>query len=308
LRKSQLRITKAVSAICAICLACAPVSVTANEFYQLTLGAGNEDNVPRVIHNPATAESGVFSAGLTGGKLLQFGLNHSVVLSAQMNANRYLEHSGFDSIDVNATASYAYKFGLGAYAPRLGAAVALGTVSMDGKARDRHYTTTAITIEQRLSPSWLLSAGLDYHVSRGESLAGDDRLLSFGYDPNNTLSYGSFDDDAVSMFAEVAYDFPNGMMLTGGYNRSDGFTVSSTQKPSLKIYKISKAVYVDPAWPDLWFAYRIPSTTDDWSLGLSMPVSRDASVNLGASWQEIDGPTVFNYKNRLLSVSYVHNF
>ncbi|MSR12306.1 MAG: hypothetical protein EXR84_11010 [Gammaproteobacteria bacterium] len=146
MKKSLLRITIPLNIICAIYLACAPVSVTANEFYQVTLGAGNEDNVPRIIHNPAAAESGVFSAGFTGGKLLQFGLNHSVVLSAQMNASRYLEHSGFDNIDVNATASYAYKFGLGVYAPRLGAAVSLGTVSMDGKARDRRYTTTAITI------------------------------------------------------------------------------------------------------------------------------------------------------------------
>lgn len=291
-----------------VLLGCMPTTALANEFYQLALGAGNEDNVPRVAHSPSAAESGVFTADFTGGKFLQLGLNHSVVLAANMNARRYLEHSGFDTIGASLSASYTYKFGFGAYAPRLGAAVTLGTESVDGEARDRRFTSSVISIEKRLSPAWLVSAGIDYHVSRSKSQPGDDRLLSFGYDPADKKPNDLFSDDATSLFARASYEFANAVTLTAGYTRSDGFTVSSTEMPALKIYTASDAVYVDPSWPDLWFAYRLQTTTDDWSLELSVPVGLDSSINLGASRQVIDGPSDLDYRNRLLTVSFVHNF
>lgn len=304
LKKTRAPVVLAYSLL----LACVHSTANGNEFYQLTVGAGNEDNVPRVASSPSAAESGLVTAGFTGGKFFQIGLNHSVVLSAQLSANRYIEHGGFDTIGASVSASYTYKFGLGAYAPRLGAAVLLGTESIDGDARDRRFTSTEINFEKRLSQSWLVAAGIDYHVSRGKSLPGDERLLSFGYNPNDTLAYDLFDDDAVSLFADITYEFPNGTALTGGYARIDGFTISSTRMPTLKIYKKADAVYIDPSWPDLWFAYRLQTVTDDWSLGVSMPVGQDSSINLGASWQDIDGPADLDYKNRLLSISYVHNF
>lgn len=287
---------------------CMPGTLLANEFYQLSLGAGNEDNVPRVVRSPSAAESGVFTADFTGGKFFQLGLNHSMVLAATMSARRYTEHSGFDTIGASLSASYTYKFGFGAYAPRLGAAVTLGTEQVDGEARDRRFTTTEISIEKRLTPAWLVSAGMDYHVSRSNSQPADARLLSFGHDPADKKPNDLFSDDATNLFASVSYEFANGITLTGGYNRSEGFTVSSTQMPALKIYKASDAVYVDPSWPDLWFAYRLQTTTDDWSLGLSVPMGPDSSINLGASWQDIDGPSDLDYRNRLLSISFVHDF
>lgn len=272
------------------------------------MGVGQEDNVPRVAHSPAAAESGVVTTDFQGGKFIQLGVNHSVVLAAQLRASRYFEHSGFDNIGASISASYAYKFGFGAYAPRLGASVALGTENIDGKARDRRFTTTEIIFDKRLSPAWLVAVGMDYHVSRGPSLPGDARLASFGYDPNNTLPHKLFDDDAVGVFASATYEFANGVSVTSGYNRTDGFTVSSSLLPTLKVYKEANAVYVDPSWPNLWFAYRLQTITDDWSVDLSIPVGQDSSLNLGASWQDIDGPAALDYKNNLLSVSFVHNF
>lgn len=280
----------------------------ANEFLQLSVGIGNEDNVPRVAHSPSAAESGVVTTSFTGGKYFQMGQNHSLVVAAQLEANRYFQHRGFDQLGASLSAAYNYKFGFGAYAPRLGLSIAHGKVGLNGEARDRRFTTTELSFEKRLSPAWVLSAGVDYHVSSGESLVFDPLLLSFSYDLNNSLPYTLFDDDAVGLFAAATYEFANGIAITSDYTRTDGFTVSSTQVPSLKIYKNSKALYVDPAWPDLWFAYRLESVTDDWSLGISLPAGLDASINLEASWQSIDGPVSLDYRNRLLSISYVYNF
>ena len=295
-------------ATCLFALTCLHESVNANEFLQLSVGIGNEDNVPRAAHNPSAAESGLVTTSFTGGKYFQIGLNHSLTVAAQLEANRYFEHRGFDQRSASLSASYNYKYGFGAYAPRIGLSVTQGKVSLNGEARDRSFTTTEFSFEKRLSPSWVLSAGADYHVSRGESLSFDPLLLSFSYDLNNSLPYKLFNDDAVGLFAAATYEFANGIAITSDYTRTDGFTVSSTRVPSLKIYKNSKALYVDPAWPDLWFAYRLETVTDDWSLGISVPAGLDASINLEASWQGIDGPVSLDYRNRLLSISYVYNF
>ena len=283
-------------------------AASANEFYTLTLTGGVEDNVPRVRGNPDAAESGFVVANFMGGKFIQLGANHSVTLAADMSSTRYFSHPGFDRIGVSASAGYTYKMGFGAYAPRIGASFSLGKEEMDGLARDRRLVTSAAFFEKRLSSYLSFSAGLDYQVSRGDSLPDDWRLASFGYDPDNRLPATLFDDDSSSVFAELAYDLPNGMLVTGGYSRTDGFTVASTQTPNLHVYKLSRAIYTDPAWPDLWFGYRLPAIVDDWSLGLSIPVLRDSSIGIGGSWQDVDGPDDLYYDNRLVTISFIHNF
>jgi len=239
---------------------------------------------------------------------MQRGLNHSRTISAQLNNKQYFDHPGFNLIGISASASYAYKFGLGAYAPRITASFALGKEELDGDARDRRLLTSTIAFEKRLSPYWFLTAGIDHEVSRGSSLPYDATLASFGYDPDNRLPYTLFDDDSSSVFASLSYDLPNGMLVNGGYSYTDGFAVASVDVPSLHVYKLSRAIYTDPGWPDLWFAYRLPTTTDEWNLGLSIPVSQDSAIDLGASWLDIDGPDDLNYENRLFSIGFIHNF
>lgn len=305
-RNNQLHARRYLSmALCAFALV---NGACANEIYQLTLAAGVEDNVVRVAQNLSNADSPLLKAQFTLGKMFAPAINHTLVVSGDISNNRYIDLRGYDSTAVSATASYTYKMGLGAYAPRIGTAITMAYDNMRGEARDRRLLTTELTLEKRLSPAWLFFAGIDYQLSRGETPPRDNRLSSFGYDPNNTLPTDLYNDDAHSMFADLSYEMSNGYLVNVGYSRINGFVVSSTEIPTLKLYKIAKAITVDPAWSTLWFGYRIPADIDDWSVGLSMPVGQDSSLDFGANWQDISAPQNTGYRNRSVSISFVHNF
>ncbi len=157
LRESPLKFAalacRGLAATCLFAFTSLHESAHANEFLQLGVGIGNEDNVPRVAHNPSAAESGVVTTSFTGGKYFQIGLNHSLVIAARLEANRYFEHRGFDQLGASFSAAYTYKFGLGAYSPTLGLSVQHGKIGLNGEARDRRFTTTEFSFEKRLSPA-----------------------------------------------------------------------------------------------------------------------------------------------------------
>lgn len=289
--------------------ACGATSgVWAAEFLQLGLALGQEDNVPRVLHRVEEAESALLSLDISGGEQFQLGLNQTLTLAAQLNVNRYFDLSGFDHFAAGLSAAYRYKFGLGAYAPQIGAVLSTATEQWDGEARDQRRVGLELNVEKRLTKTWFVIAGVEYQSSRGKSLDGDPRLAVAGYSPDSSLPHDLYDFDSYTVFAGLDYTLGNGWLLSGGYSWTDGYTVASSKSPDLHVYKAAEAVYIDPAWPDLWFAYRLQTRTDDWSLSLSVPVARDASLNLGASWQAIDGPGDRDYDNRAVSIGFIRGF
>ena len=88
----------------------------------------------------------------------------------------------------------------------------------------------------------------------------------------------------------------------------DGATVSSTRLPSHALYHVADAVYPDPAFSNNWFAYQLKADSNEWSLGLSIPSGIDASINIAYSLFDISAVGGNEYLNRMLTVSYVHNF
>lgn len=289
-------------------MGCVYQGVMADEFFQLGVSYGSENNVPRVLHKVSESRSGFVTLDLTGGESIQLSTNQTLTLAAQLSANHFVELHGFDYFDVGVTATYAYKFGLGGYAPRLGFVLSANSEQWDGEARDRRVVDAELFVEKRLSAAWFASAGLAYASGRGKSLDADPRLDAAGYSPMMSLPYDLADYDSTSAFAALDYEFQNGLLLSGAYSWIDGYTIATSRLPNPHVYKASKAVYIDPAWPDLWFAYRLKTKTDQWTLGVSLPVSRDASINLGAAWQDSDGPGDRDYDNRSLSIGFIQGF
>lgn len=270
--------------------------------------AGREDNVPRVLHKVSESESGFVALGLTGGQSFQLSTNQSITLAGQFTANHFIDLRGFDYFNVGLAATYNYKFGLGSYAPRVGLVLSADTEQWDGEARDRRTLGAGLYAEKRLTEAWIGSVGVDYRTGRGKSLDPDPRLAAAGYSPDARLPYDLSEYDSISLYGTLEYELRNGVLLSGAYSWIDGYTIASSRAPDLHVYKASKAVYIDPAWSDLWFAYRLKSTTDQWTVGVSVPVSRDASLNLGATWLDSDGPGDRDYDSRSFSIGFIQGF
>ena len=89
------------------------------------------------------------------------------------------------------------------------------------------------------------------------------------------------------MYADLEYAFENGMLLNAGFRRVNGFTVSSTTSPALALYKVAESLYSGPAFKEGWVAYQLEADTNEWTLGLSVPIGIDSSVNFGYSFFDI---------------------
>jgi len=282
--------------------------VHANTFSQLGVSAGHESNVPRGQDGPHKDESGFLAIDYSVGKLFELGLKNTLIFSGGINASRFSELRGFDRHGVNVSATYNYKWALGAYAPVISLNTSFAVEEYQGRARDNELLTFDVSFLKRLSPSWFLTLGVDSQKSSGDSLRHDPIIEMFGYDPDNSLPLVLYDYDSSSVYGDIEYAFENGVLLNAGYRRVDGYTVSSTTRPTLALYKVASAVYTDPAFNETWVAYQLKADTDEWTLGVSIPSGTDSSINVGYSFIDTAAVSGNRYVNRILSVSYLHNF
>lgn len=280
----------------------------ANELLQLNLAAGTQSNVTRGVDSMHSLGSDWLSARVFAGEFIQLGLNNSLTLGVSAGSEQYLDLPGFDRLSLGVSATLDHKFGLGAYAPLLGFNLSYRKEFLRAAARDNGELSAQLSLSKRISPAWLLRAGIDFADSDSDSLPYDPELSDFGYSPDISLPYEIYDFASASAFIEAEYTFQNQLMLIGSYRRNNGHTVASTTMPSLKTYKISKAFYPDPALPDGWYAYLLESNTDDLSLSLSVPVARDAAVDLSGRWLKTRAPLGKTYDNTIFSVGMSWRF
>lgn len=294
--------------LCAAASSLVNAPVHANTFSQLGINLGHESNLSRGLDGPHKEESSSMAVDYSFGKLYELGLKNTLVLSAAANASRFNELRGFDHVGFSLAASYNYKWALGAYAPTLSFSTSYALEEYEGRARDNGLATIDVSYQKRLSPAWFLTLGADYQKSSADNLPHDPIIDSFGYAPDRSLPLELYDYDSNSVYADLEYSFENGVLVNAGFRRVNGFTVSSTTTPTLALYKVAGALYSDPAFKAGWVAYQLEADTNEWSLGLSVPSGLDSSINISYSFYDISAVSGNSYKNRILSVSYVHNF
>ncbi len=294
--------------LCAAAISLVITPLHANTFSQLAINLGHETNLSRGLDSPHKEESSSLAVDYSFGKLYELGLKNTLVLSAAANASRFNELRGFDHVGFSLAANYNYKWALGAYAPTLAFSTSYALEEYEGRARDNGLLTVDVSYLKRVSPAWFLTLGADYQKSSSDNLPNDPIIDSFGYAPDRTLPFELYDYDSNSVYGDLEYAFENGVLLNAGFRRVNGFSVSSTATPTLALYKVAEALYTDPAFKKGWVAYQLEADTNEWSLGLSIPSGLDSSINLTYNVYDISAMGGHNYRNRMLSVSYVRNF
>lgn len=296
------------AAVCAAVITLSIAPAHANTFSQLGVNLGHESNLSRGLDSPHKEESNFLAVEYSFGKLYELGLKNTLVLNAAVNASRFNELRGFDHAGISVAANYNYKWALGAYAPTLSLSTSYGLEEYQGRARDNDLLTVDVSYLKRLSPAWFLTLGADFQKSGADNLPPDPIIDSFGYAPDRNLPLELYDYDSNSVYTDLEYAFENGLLLNVGFRRVNGFTVSSTTTPSLALYKVADALYSDPAFKEDWVAYLLEADTNEWSMGLSIPSGIDSSINIGYSFYDISAVSGNSYRNRIFTVSYVHNF
>lgn len=285
---------------------------SANEFYTLSLGVGEESNLPKGIDDFHERESTFLRTGLTAGKRYQLGLNDSLTFSGNLGFSRFNELRGFDRVTLGVAANYRYKFGFGAFAPAMNAGLNYSVENSEGQARDTETARFEFSVDKRFRSGFTFESGIDYQRNYTNDLDDDPSVLALGYDPNNRLPFELFDFESLSVFAGVDYEFINAWSTSLVYRRINGFTVASTTEPSLEIYKISDAFYSDPAFPSdgstrPWFGYLLETNSDQWEGALSIPLSIDTSIDFSVNWTDIRAPNSRDYQNTTYAITFIHS-
>lgn len=283
-------------------------SLQANEQLQLSLAGGHESNVSRGFDEPHRLSSGYVSTRLQASKLFQLGLNDSLSLGITFGSRSYGELGGFDQLLAEFSGSWHHKFGLGAYAPQFSAAVSVGRVAMRGAARDRDIRSLDLNLSKRFSPAWSFFGRASVQSFEAETLPYNAGVSQPAYAPYRALSYSLYDFTAKSASVGADYTFANGIMLIGEYQRINGYTVSSTHHPDMNVYQSAAAFYLDPAFANSWYAYRLESNTDAYGLTLSLPLAPDTAVDVMAGWFDIAAPGGKQYDNSEVSVGITWGF
>ena len=284
-----------------------------NENYSLNLSLGEESNVPRGLDDFHTLGSLFSKVELSAGKLVQLGLNNSVLFSTSLGYSQFAELRGFDNAEIGVGAAFRRKFGFGANAPSLNISTSYSISRFEGAARDANSGVAELSLSRRFESGFSVNVGVDYQRNKTDLLPEDPLVTAFGYDPVIRAPFELFDFDSASVFIEGDYTFYSGWMMSAGFRRINGATVASTTAPSLATYKISDAFYSDPAFAsesggNPWFAYQLATNTDQFSTAISIPVLKDTSIDIGASWNDIRAPSGRDYDNTIIAVSLVHNF
>lgn len=274
----------------------------ADNFVDIGAGVTSNSNVTRGFLESDQYRDESVSLDLTVGKFFQLRPGQSLVTTATLSGSRFNDLDGLDRESIGLGSSYRHKFGLGAYAPTLGAALDWTQDKSKGETRDRHVTKFELHYSKRLSPAWHAMAGTTYEFSEG---INDGRSNATPISARNDI----FDFEQASLFATVDYALTNNTLLALSYTWIDGYTVSSALAPNPRLLGIAKALTFDPAVQAPvgrnQVAYSIASRTHMLALDWSIPLGRDTSLNLGYARQEIRADNSVEYGNDQFSVTFL---
>lgn len=274
----------------------------ADNFAAVSAGVTSNSNVTRGFLDSDQYRDESVNLDLTAGHFFQLQPGRSIITSATFSGSRFGELEGLDRESIRLGSSYQHKFGLGAYAPSFGATLNWTLENSKGKTRDRQITEIELSYSKRLSPAWHAMVGTTYESSEG---VNDGRGDASPYSTRNDI----FDFEQVSLFASVDHAFANSMLLALSYTWIDGYTVSSALAPNPRLLRIAKALTLDPAVKTPpgrhQVAYTLPTRVHLLALDWSIPLGRDASLNMGYLRQEIRADNSVDYGNDQFSLTYM---
>jgi hypothetical protein len=288
-------------------LIAAAAATHANEFLDLSVSTGYEDNVSRGLASQ-NIDGSFFLTGLVEtGKLFQIGSNSTLAFGTSLGISNFPNLSGFNRVELGVSVSAQHKFGLGAYSPRVGAVLSANRDFLQGDERDRDLYAWQLTVAKRFSPAWSGEVGISRETSRGAHERPVD-FTALPYIPGITRPTDPFDHYNNLGFVSVAYDFISGWLLTLSYQTIDGYIVPSALPPAWEMFLESKAVALDPAYGQRQVLYLLKSETDALSASLSIPIAQDTALDFTMSQQEIAARQVGDYRNWSAFVTVIHRF
>jgi hypothetical protein len=216
--------------------------------------------------------------------------NLRMVYRAQLRGERYAEYSGLSNVNGGITATLQYRPSARLLAPTFGVFGKVAAGEYESKMRNSTFYSGGVSWQQSLTDRLAFSVVVSGTVRDSDSLVFDTREGSF--------------------LVHVDQRFGRGHALYFSYNYLAGDIVS-TGTPYLAIIDAARVIEPDDAFGGLAasrFAYQLDARTQVGTLGLSLALLPQHTLDLSVRYVHADADGGLQYDRTLASVAYLVRF
>ncbi len=260
--------------------------------------ARHEDNINLAFFEDEERKEATVVSSLSLGRIYQLGNSLRIRATGDFEGKLHNKYHGLNSGYVGATIGITYKTGLGLYRPWIRAHSSGGYLQVNDTLRDSGIGEAGLTIGKRINERIDLEAAYVYDFRKGRgktsAVAG--------------LSGSVFDQDGHKLSASSNFLITNKFLFSLGYSIRHG-DIASTCNGEIVPQVVEKilAITTDTSYNNPLCTYKIRSTTQDFSLGMTYAINGHSSLNF--SYDYLDGKaTGLGYRNNIVRLGFNYSF
>ena len=269
-------------------------------FGDIAVESQYNDNLPRAER--ASNAHGDLSLGFTtrGGYHVQPGDFTGLTLSTSLTGVRYDTYEGLNNIEAGLGVNLSHKFGLGERVPQLSFDAGVARASYRTDIRDAWIYSTGLTLSKRLDERFSLSGFLRHETSDGDH--------SLRKTPPPAPKPGNvWDFDVLTAGLQSEVDLGPATWLGASYRYQHGDVVSSSPTYA-RIVAAATAITNDPVFGPATIAYRLPASTQLYSVDINRAVLDAGTVYFGLEYQDTSGENEIDYAVKLIRAGFIYGF
>lgn len=249
-----------------------------------TAGFSHHNNVTNSAQEEKSDHA--FAVDLNYGTHRMLSRNVQGTLSVSANSAHWFDYEGLDLAELNLNGNLRWKFGLGPYAPRLDTGLTVGRLVARVDEWSGNHLRANATVSKRLSPAWLLSAGLELNRL-------DANRAVYSHTQWNTTVAAHY-DPTTDWRISLKLRHRSGDQLSWCRNSWAAFA-GTTQ-------------WLDGIFGGDWFPYRTEADLQGGAITVARALGRSSTMALGVEATRSTSSFHKTYQNRILSLQLVHAF
>lgn len=272
----------------ALMLAWPVVGHAAGLLVDAELSATHDSNVSRAASSADIKSDNILTAGVTARQAYMLSPFSGVLLRGGVQLAEFAHYDELSQFAVNGSVMYRFQPVVGYSTPVFDVEATLERLMFrDSDIRDGTTLQTSISASSRITDRIRLRGG-----------AGLERRWADDGDVYQWLR--------DKLFVAVDYRLTDRATVYLNLARVDGDQVF-TSSPALTFLNAAKAVADDPVF-GARRAYRLGARADQLEVGLSIPLAADQTLDIGASYSDIDAESGKRYQDSQLRASWLYRF
>ena len=274
-----------------------PLCALAETFYGADVRFAYDDNLPLAAAPADRLGDSFLTAGGHAGRFVVLANDDTVSVQAGAHAAAFLRYPLLDAVSIEAAASYRRKFGVGLTVPWIALRVDVSRDDYRDDIRDSDRAEIAIVAGARMSESFDVSAGVIH----------DRRLAHHAAPVVPGISGAIYDGAGDSVFIRAGYAATPRLLFDAALGIRRGDVVATTPE-GMAIFVASTAIAEDPAFGPDRYGYRVRGTTTSASIALSYAIDDRQAVNVAYAFASTSAAAGLDYRNNVLSASWVWRY